>query len=79
MNGDEISIELSIQGTFDGQLESPTGGVVKGQGQEVDAPTADFWYLKDGEVQMFNYFVGYSKMYHDTGVDFDWASAVNKH
>ncbi|MFC1401243.1 MULTISPECIES: nuclear transport factor 2 family protein [Streptacidiphilus] len=78
VNGDEISIELSIQGTFDGQLVSPTGGVVKGKGQQVDAPTADFWYLKNGKVQMFNCFVGYSKMYHDMGVDFDWASAVNK-
>ncbi|TDU03382.1 SnoaL-like protein [Streptomyces sp. 846.5] len=79
VNGDVISIELSIQGTFDGQLASPTGGFVKGNGQKVDAPTADFWYLKDGKVQMFNCFVGYSKMYHDMGVDFDWASAVNKH
>ena len=79
VNGDVISIELSIQGTFDGQLASPTGGFVKGNGQKVDAPTADFWYLKDGKVTMFNCFVGYSKMYHDMGVDFDWASAVNKH
>ncbi|MEY9834860.1 nuclear transport factor 2 family protein [Streptacidiphilus sp. EB103A] len=79
VEGDVISIELSIQGTFDGQLAAPTGGFVKGNGQKVDAPTADFWYLKNGKVEKFNCFVGYSKMYHDMGVDFDWASAVNKH
>ncbi|MEV6763594.1 nuclear transport factor 2 family protein [Streptomyces sp. NPDC051105] len=79
VNGDTISIELSIQGTFDGQLQAPTGGVVKGNGQKVDAPTADFWYLKNGKVKTFNCFVGYSKMYSDMGVNFDWASAVNKH
>ncbi|WP_328685296.1 nuclear transport factor 2 family protein [Streptomyces sp. NBC_00343] len=79
VNGDTISIELSIQGTFDGQLPSPTGGFVKGNGRKVDAPTADFWYLKNGKVTTFNCFVGYSKMYSDMGVNFDWASAVNKH
>ncbi|MET7484598.1 nuclear transport factor 2 family protein [Streptomyces sp. NPDC005538] len=79
VNGDVISIELSIDGTFDGQLPTPTGGVVKGKGQKVAAPTADFWYLKNGKVTTFDCFVGYSKMYSDMGVDFDWASAVNKH
>ncbi|WP_416960910.1 nuclear transport factor 2 family protein [Streptomyces sp. Agncl-13] len=79
VNGDTISIELSIQGTFDGQLQAPTGGFVKGNGHKVDAPTADFWYLKNGKVTTFNCFVGYSKMYSDMGVNFDWASAVNKH
>ncbi|MCX5243279.1 nuclear transport factor 2 family protein [Streptomyces prunicolor] len=79
VNGDTVSIELSIQGTFDGQLQAPTGGVVKGNGHKVDAPTADFWYLKNGKVTTFNCFVGYSKMYSDMGVNFDWASAVNQH
>ncbi|MFD4558449.1 nuclear transport factor 2 family protein [Streptomyces sp. NPDC058469] len=78
VNGDTISIELSIQGTFDGQLQAPTGGFVKGNGHKVDAPTADFWYLENGKVTAFNCFVGYSKMYSDMGVNFDWASAVNK-
>ncbi|MFE3072545.1 nuclear transport factor 2 family protein [Streptomyces sp. NPDC059247] len=78
VNGDVISIELSIQGTFDGQLPTPAG-VVRGNGHKVDAPTADFWYLKNGKVEAFNCFVGYSKMYSDMGVDFNWASAVDKH
>jgi hypothetical protein len=78
VNGDTVSIELSIDGTFDGQLQTPAG-VLKGNGNKVAAPTADFWYLKNGKVTTFNCFVGYSKMYSDMGVNFDWASAVNQH
>lgn len=78
VNGDVISIELSIQGTFEGPLQSPAG-TVKPTGAKVDVPTADFWYLHNGKVEKFNCFVGYSKMYSDMGVNFDWASAVNKH
>jgi hypothetical protein len=78
VNGDVISIELSIQGTFEGPLQSPAG-IVKPTGAKVDVPTADFWYLHNGKVEKFNCFVGYSKMYSDMGVNFDWASAVNKH
>ncbi|MFD3931298.1 nuclear transport factor 2 family protein [Streptomyces sp. NPDC058614] len=77
VNGDVVSIELSIQGTFGGPLQSPAG-TVKPNGAKVDAPTADFWYLRNGKVEKFNCFVGYSKMYADMGVNFDWASAVNK-
>jgi len=78
VNGDVVSIELSIQGTFEGPLQSPAG-TVKPTGARVDAPTADFWYLHDGKVEKFNCFVGYSTMYAQMGVNFDWASAVNKH
>ena len=78
VNGDVISIELSIQGTFEGPLQSPAG-TVKPNGAKVDAPTADFWYLHNGKVEQFNCYVGYSKMYSDMGVTYDWASAVNKH
>ncbi|MFK0021496.1 nuclear transport factor 2 family protein [Streptomyces sp. NPDC090798] len=78
VNGDVVSIELSIQGTFEGPLQSPAG-TVKPTGAKVDAPTADFWYLHNGKVEKFNCYVGYSKMYSDMGVNFDWASAVDKH
>jgi predicted ester cyclase len=78
VNGDVISIELSIQGTFEGPLQSPAG-TVKPTGAKVDVPTADFWYLHNGKVEKFNCYVGYSTMYAQMGVNFDWASAVNKH
>ena len=78
VHGDVISIELSIQGTFEGPLESPAG-TVKPTGAKVDVPTADFWYLHDGKVEKFNCYPGYSTMYAQMGVDFDWASAVDHH
>ncbi|MFC8517753.1 nuclear transport factor 2 family protein [Streptomyces sp. NPDC057257] len=78
VNDDVVSIELSIQGTFEGPLQSPAG-TVKPNGARVDVPTADFWYLHDGKVEKFDCFVGYSTMYAQMGVNFDWASAVDKH
>ncbi|MFD4626445.1 nuclear transport factor 2 family protein [Streptomyces sp. NPDC058475] len=78
VNGDVVSIELSIQGTFEGPLQTPAG-TVEPTGAKVDVPTADFWYLHNGKVEQFNCYVGYTKMYSDMGVNLDWASAVNKH
>ncbi|MFC1432711.1 nuclear transport factor 2 family protein [Streptacidiphilus sp. N1-3] len=77
VSGDVISIELSIQGTFEGPLQSPAG-TVKPNGARIDVPTADFWYLHNGKVEQFNCYVGYSTMYAQMGVNFDWASAVAK-
>jgi hypothetical protein len=75
VHGDVISIELSIQGTFNGSLPTPAG-TLKGNGARVDVPTADFWYLRNGKVQRFNCFVGYSDFFSQMGVNWDWASAV---
>jgi hypothetical protein len=75
VHGDVISIELSIQGTFNGSLQTPAG-TPKGNGARVDVPTADFWYLRNGKVEKFNCFVGYCVWFSQMGVNWDWASAV---
>ena len=75
VRGDVVSIELSIQGTFLGPLPTPAGNL-KPNGAKVDVPTADFWYLRNGKVEKFNCFVGYSVMFAQMGVKLDWASAV---
>jgi ketosteroid isomerase-like protein len=75
VNGDVVSVELSIQGTFKGPLLTPAG-TVKPTGAKVDVPTADFWYLRNGKIQRFNCYVGYSVMFRQMGVNFDRASAV---
>ncbi|MGW5255426.1 nuclear transport factor 2 family protein [Streptomyces sp. NPDC004012] len=77
VNGDVVSIELSIQGTFEGPLQTPAG-TVKPTGARVDVPTADFWYLHNGKVEKFNCYVGYTDMFAQMGVNLDWASAVAK-
>jgi SnoaL-like domain len=73
--GDVVTVEVSIQGTFLGPLETPAG-IVKPTEAKIDVPTADFWYLRDGKVETFNCYVGYSVMFAQMGVMPDFASAV---
>jgi predicted ester cyclase len=75
VHGNVVSIELSIQGTFKGPLPTPAGNL-KPNGAKVDVPTADFWYLRDGKIEQFNCYVGYTVMFAQMGVNLDWASAV---
>ena len=39
-------------------------------------PTADFWYLRDGKIETFDCYVGFSIMFAQMGVMPDFASAV---
>jgi hypothetical protein len=73
--GDVVAVELSIQGTFLGPLETPAG-IVPPTGAKIDVPTADFWYLRDGKIETFNCYVGFSIMFAQMGVLPDFASAV---
>ncbi len=73
--GDVVAVELSIQGTFKGPLETPAG-LVQPNGAKIDVPTADFWYLRDGKIETFNCYVGYSIFFAQMGVVPDVASAA---
>jgi hypothetical protein len=73
--GDTVAVELSIQGTFLGPLETPAG-IVQPTGAKIDFPCVDFWYLRDGKVEMFNCYVMVSSMLAQMGVMPDFASAV---
>ena len=73
--GDMVAVELSIQGTFLGPLQTPAG-TVQPTGAKIDVPTADFWYLRDGKIETFNCYVGYSVMFAQMGVMPDFASAA---
>jgi ketosteroid isomerase-like protein len=75
LRGDVVAVELSIQGTFLGPLEAPAG-IVQPTGAKIDVPTADFWYLRDGKIETFNCYVGYSAMFAQMGVLPDFAAAV---
>ena len=67
MLGDTVAVELSIQGTFLGPLETPSG-TVQPTGAEVDVPTADFWYLRDGKIEKFDCYVKVNTMLAQVGV-----------
>jgi ketosteroid isomerase-like protein len=73
--GEMVAVEVSIQGTFLGPLETPAG-LVQPTGVKVDVPTADFWYLRDGKIEMFDCYVMVSTMLDQIGVTPDFASAV---
>jgi ketosteroid isomerase-like protein len=73
--GDTVAVELSIQGTFLGPLQTPAG-IVQPTGARIDVPTADFWYLRDGRIETFNCYVMVSDMLAQMGVMPDFASAV---
>jgi ketosteroid isomerase-like protein len=65
--GDMVAVELSIQGTFLGPLETPTG-VATPTGAKVHGPCADFWYLRDGKIEMFNCYIMLDTMRAQMGV-----------
>jgi len=73
--GDTVAVELSIQGTFLGPLETPAG-IVRPTGAKVDIPCADFWYLRNGKIERFDCYAMSSTMLAQIGVRPDFASAI---
>ena len=73
--GNVVAIELSIRGTFLGPFETPAG-VIQPTGASLDIPTADFWYVRDGKIQVFNCHIGTTTMFAQLGVLPDFASAI---
>ena len=73
--GDVVAIELSIQGTFLGPLET-ANAVIQPTGAKLDIPTADFWYVRDRKVQVFNCHIAMTTMYAQMGILPDYAAAA---
>jgi len=75
VSGDVVSIEVSIQGTFLGPFQTPAGPI-QPTGAKVDFPTADFWYLRDGKIEVFDCHLAFTTLFAELGVLPDYASAV---
>ena len=75
VSGDVVSIELSIQGTFLGPFQTPAG-VIQPTGAKIDFPTADFWYLRDGKIEVFDCHIAFTTLFAQLGILPDYASAV---
>ena len=75
VDGDVVSIELSIQGTFLGPFQTPAG-VIQPTRAKIDFPTADSWYLRDGKVEKFDCHIAFTTLFAQLGVLPDYASAV---
>jgi predicted ester cyclase len=75
VSGDVVSIELSIQGTFRGPFQTPAG-VIQPTGTRIDFPTADFWYLRNGKVEVFDCHIAFTTLFAQLGILPDYAAAV---
>jgi predicted ester cyclase len=75
VSGDVVSIELSIQGTFRGPFQTPAG-VIQPTGAKIDFPTADFWYLRNGKIEVFDCHIAFTTLFAQLGILPDYASAV---
>jgi hypothetical protein len=75
VSGDVVCIELSIQGTFLGPFQTPIGPI-RPTGAKIDFPTADFWYLRHGKIEVFDCHISFTTMFAQLGVPPDYASAV---
>jgi hypothetical protein len=75
VSGDVVCIELSIQGTFLGPFQTPAGPI-QPTGAKIDFPTADFWYLRDGKIEVFDCHIAFTTLFAQLGVLPDYASAV---
>jgi hypothetical protein len=65
--GDLVAVELSIQGTFLGPLQTPSG-TFEPTGAKVDGPCADFWYLRDGKIERFDCYIMFDTMRAQMGL-----------
>ncbi|TDW22043.1 nuclear transport factor 2 family protein [Kribbella kalugense] len=75
VNGDIVSIQLSIQGTFLGAFDTPAG-LVQPTGAKIDFPTADFWRLRNGKIEVFDCHIAFTTLYAQLGILPDYASAT---
>jgi len=75
--GDVVAVELSIQGTFRGPMDTPAG-VIQPTGAKVDIPCADFFYIRDGKIDRFDCYPALNIMLKQIGVLPDFDSAVKR-
>lgn len=65
--GDVVAVELAIQGTFRGPMETP-GGVVQPTGAKVNIPCGDFFYMRNGKIELFNCYPALNIMMKQMGL-----------
>ncbi|MEF3366822.1 nuclear transport factor 2 family protein [Methylocystis sp. 9N] len=53
VDGNVVVVELSLNGTHTGPLETPNG-TVPASGKKIEAPCCDVWTLKDTKIQSFH-------------------------
>src|SRR5439155_1062965 len=69
--GDVVAIELSIQGTFRGPMETPAG-VIQPTEAKANIPCADFFYMRNGKIERFDCYPVLNIMLKQMGVPPDF-------
>ena len=50
--------------------------MIQPTGAKIDFPTADFWYLRNGKVEVFDCHIAFTTLFAQLGILPDYASAV---
>ncbi len=50
--------------------------MIQPTGAKLDIPTADFWYLRNGKVEVFDCHIAFTTLFAQLGILPDYASAV---
>lgn len=53
IDGDVVVVELSLNGTHTGPLETPNG-IIPASGKKIQVPCCDVWTVKGGKIRSFH-------------------------
>jgi ketosteroid isomerase-like protein len=73
--GDHVLVELSLNGTHNGNLVLPAG-TIPPTGKEMHAPCCDVFHLKDGKVFSFHCYVAVPVLLEQLGVFMNLQAAL---
>jgi ketosteroid isomerase-like protein len=76
-SGDMVMVELSLNGTHNGDLALPFG-VVPPTHKEMHTPCADFFHVVDGKVSRFHCYVAVPILLNDLGIFLNISAALKK-
>jgi ketosteroid isomerase-like protein len=78
VTGDDVIVELALQGMHDGPLWLPQG-TLPPTGKRMDAPCCDVFRLKDGRIQMFDCYPSGTVILGQLGVLADLGAVLQAH
>jgi hypothetical protein len=76
-NDEVVVVELSLNGTHNGDLELPEG-VIPPTNKEIHAPCCDVFHLKDGKVVSFHCYVAVPIVLKQLGIFKNLSAAIRK-
>jgi ketosteroid isomerase-like protein len=78
VSGDDVIVELALQGTHDGPLWLPQG-ILPPTGNRMDAPCCDVFRLQNGRIQLFDCYPSGTVILSQLGVLANLGAALQSH